>query len=127
MIDTLFTDDGVYEDVHDDRVYKGKEEIKKYLSTMFTYAPDTKIEWGKTYKSDNWAVAEWTWKDTQTGDIEGLIEATGKPFTIKGITVYEFKDGKIKRNTDYYNPGGFLYQLGIKFIFPSGKIIHLSE
>jgi steroid delta-isomerase-like uncharacterized protein len=127
MIDTLFTDDCVYEDVPDLQAYNGKQEVVQFLSDILAWAPDTRVVYEATYLGDDWATLEWVWSGTQTGDIEGLIEATGKPFSIRGSTILEFQDGKIKRNTDYYNSGRFLYQLGVKFVFPSGQVLELTE
>ena len=85
------------------------------------------VEPKEKFFGKDWAIVEWIWSGTQTGDIEGVIEATGKKFSIRGVSVLEFQDGLIKRHSDYYNAGRLLYQLGVKFVFPSGKIIEKED
>jgi hypothetical protein len=45
----------------------------------------------------------------------------------RGSSVVEFENGKIKRVSDYYNAASFMYQIGVKFEFPSGAVIGLTE
>ena len=46
------------------------------------------------------------------------MPASGNSFSIRGVTIYQFEDGMIKKSSDYYDAGGFLYQLGVGFEFP---------
>lgn len=126
-VDVIFTDDCVYEDVPSLEKYNGKDEVKASLKEDFASVPDFKLEITSSIVTDKNAVFEWVWSGTQTGDIEGLIKATGKTFSIRGISIWEIQNGKIKRNSDYYDAGGFLYQLGVRFVFPSGKILEKTD
>jgi steroid delta-isomerase-like uncharacterized protein len=123
MIDELFTENCIYEDVPDQMSYYGIDEVKSFLGELYEWSPDLKVEYTSTFYKDDWAAAEWIWSGTQTGEIKGLIEATGRQYSIRGTTIFQFKNGKIKRLSDYYNAGRFLYQLGVKFVFPSGDTI----
>lgn len=127
MIDDIYLDEAIFEDVPDLATYEGKDKIRKFMGELFGYSPDTKVETKATFLGKDWAIVEWIWSGTQTGDIEGVIEATGKRFSIRGASIFEFQDGKIKRQSDYYNAGRFLYQLGVKFVFPTGKILEKKE
>jgi steroid delta-isomerase-like uncharacterized protein len=127
MIDELFVDECVYEDVPDQTSYQGKDEVKGFLGELFEWSSDLKISYTNKYYGDDWAIVEWIWSGTQTGDIRGLIKSTGKEYSIRGTTIIELKRGKIKRLSDYYNSGRFLYQLGVKFVFPSGEILEMPE
>jgi len=50
---------------------------------------------------------------TQAGALRGLeIPATGKGFSIRGASVTELHNGKISRNTDYWNLATMMQQLG---------------
>jgi steroid delta-isomerase-like uncharacterized protein len=121
--DLIFTDDCIYEDVPSLEKYSGKEEVKASLQEDFTWCSDLKLELVSSFVTQDRAAVEWIWSGKQTGDISGLIKATGKTFSIRGTSIMEFKNGKIKRNSDYYDGGGFLYQLGVKLTFPSGKVM----
>jgi len=83
MIDDIYLDEAIFEDVPDLATYKGKEKIRKFMGELFIYSPDTNVEINATFLGKDWAVVEWIWSGTQTGDIEGVIEATGNKFSIR--------------------------------------------
>jgi steroid delta-isomerase-like uncharacterized protein len=121
QLDRLYLKDAVCEDVAEGAAYKGLAAIKQSVSEDFTWAPDVSVEAISILVTKNRGVLEWVWSGTQTGDISGLIEATGKKFSIRGVSVFEFENDRIKKQSDYYDAGTFLHQLGVKFIFPSTK------
>jgi hypothetical protein len=63
------------------------------------------------FGSDEWAAAEWLFSGTDTGGVAG--DPTGKRFEVWGATIFELAEGKVRRNTDYYNPNTVLAQLGL--------------
>jgi steroid delta-isomerase-like uncharacterized protein len=121
QLDVIYSVDAVYEDVPEGTAYEGIAAIKKSLSEDITYAPDVKVEIVLIMVSGERGVLEWIWSGTQTGDIPGLMPATGKKFSIRGVSLFEFENNKIKKQSDYYNAGTFLHQLGVKFVFPEPK------
>ena len=54
---------------------------------------------------------EWVWRGRQTKDLPGL-PATNKPFEVRGLTVVEFRNGLISRNSDYWDLATYLKQVG---------------
>jgi steroid delta-isomerase-like uncharacterized protein len=126
MVDEIFTDGCVFEDVAALEKYSGIDELKASLKEDFAWCSDLKMELTSSLVTEDGAAIEWIWSGRQTGDIEGLIDSTGKVFSIRGNSIMEFENGKIKRNSDYYDAGGFLYQLGVKFVFPSDKVVNRS-
>jgi steroid delta-isomerase-like uncharacterized protein len=112
---SLFTDDCVYEELGIDVIKRGKEEFRAFISRFFANFPDTHFEEKSSFISGNWYCSEWVWTGTHTSDIPGL-PATGKRFSIRGVSVGEFKEGKIKRHSDYYNKIDFLQQLGVRLM-----------
>lgn len=121
-IDLIFTDDCVYNDIPALTTYHGKDEVKGSLKEDFTWCSNLKLELISRLVTEEGAAIEWMWSGRQTGNIEGLIKATGKSFSIQGTSIMEFKNKKIKKNADYYDAGEFLHQLGVKLIFPTGEI-----
>ena len=111
-IASFFTDDCVYEDVAVGAVSRGKEELKAFASTTFAAFPDFKVEPTSRFVAGDWAGTEWIMRGTQTGDLLG-IPATGKSFSIRGASIRELHEGKIRRNADYWNMASFLQQLGL--------------
>jgi steroid delta-isomerase-like uncharacterized protein len=110
---SFFTDDCVYEELGIGVIKRGKEELRAFINDFFAHFPDTNFELKSSFISGNWYAAEWVWTGTHKGDMAGL-PATGKKFAIRGVSVGELKEGKIKRNSDYYNLMDFLKQVGIK-------------
>jgi steroid delta-isomerase-like uncharacterized protein len=110
---SFFTDDGVYEELGIGVIKRGKEELRAFIDNFFANFPDTNFELTSSFISGNWYCAEWVWTGAHKGNVAGL-PATGKRFSIRGVSVGELKEGKIKRNSDYYNLMDFLKQIGIK-------------
>jgi steroid delta-isomerase-like uncharacterized protein len=121
QLDLIYSKDAIFEDVADGATYDGLAEIKKSLHDDITFAPDVKVKIISILVVGNRGVLEWFWSGTQTGDIPGLMPATGKNFSIRGVTIFEFEGDRIKKQSDYYDAATFLYQLGVKFEFPSSK------
>jgi steroid delta-isomerase-like uncharacterized protein len=109
---SLFTDDCVYEDVPTGAVHHGKAELKGFADRVFAAFPDFKIELASGFIAGNWAGVEWTMSGTHKGDLPE-IPATGKPFSVRGSTICELREGKIKRDSDYWDMVAFLKQLGV--------------
>ena len=98
----LLTDDIVIEDVTFGVVMKGKDDIKKIYPTLFTAAPDFKLE-PKAWVTDDKSFAmEIVYSGTQKGDFPGL-PATGKRFSVRTCSFGEFENGKIKGRRDYWD------------------------
>ena len=116
MLLTLFTDDGVYEDVPLGIVSRGKAAVKAFAEAVFAAFPDFEIKLISGFTAGNWAGAEWTMSGTHLGDLASL-PATGKPFSVRGSTIFELQSGKIRRNSDYWDRVTWLKQLGA---MPSG-------
>lgn len=47
-------------------------------------------------------VAEWQLTHVFAENFDG-VDCTARPVRIKGISIYEFRDGLIARSTDYWN------------------------
>jgi steroid delta-isomerase-like uncharacterized protein len=112
-VDHIFTDDLVYEDVTADgfRV-TSKEEVKEIIATNLAAVPDMKDELTRFIQAGDWAAAEWVWSGTHTGDYPDF-PATGKSFFVRGVSILQFEDGKIKRDIMYWDVYDFLHQLEV--------------
>jgi steroid delta-isomerase-like uncharacterized protein len=109
---SLVTDDCVYEDVTMAVVNRGKAELKGFLDAIFGAIPDFQMELISGFTAGNWGGAEWTMAGTHKGDLPGL-PATGKKFSVRGSSICELREGKIKRNSDYWDMATFLKQIGV--------------
>jgi steroid delta-isomerase-like uncharacterized protein len=111
-IDSIFAEDGVYEDIAGNTVVNGRDNIKKLLKETTTAIPDFNIKLLKWFSSGNKVACQWIMKGTQTGNLGG-IPATGKSFSVRGASIAIIREGKIIRWTDYYDGYTFLKQLGV--------------
>jgi len=119
-IEALFTADGIYEDVPPQRTYRGAEEIQGFLTAIWAWAPDIEFNVTAVAVAGDRAVAEWVMTGTQTGPI-GAISASGNEFSVRGASVLEIEDGKITRNSDYYDLSSLLVQFGVRYAAPPPK------
>lgn len=107
----LFAEDGEYLSVPSGRVFRGPEGVAEYLGHMFSGAPDSRLEEVSRVREGDLVALEWVWTGTHAGDWPGL-PATGREFAVRGVTVLEIEDGRIRRAADYWNRGTLLEQLG---------------
>jgi len=107
-----FTDDAVYEDVPLGAVNRTPDEMRQFISAGWAAFPDLRFE--PTAAAINGAngVVEWTMLGTHRGDFPGL-PATGKTFTVRGVSVMELSGEKIRRVRDYWDFATVLRQLGV--------------
>ena len=112
MILSFFTEDCVYEDVALGRVNTGKQELEAFLRTTFVAIPDFHIEPKATFAAGPQAANEWVMSGTQRGSFPG-IPATNKRFSVRGASIMEMEEGKIRRNTDYWSLAALLQQVGV--------------
>lgn len=110
-VEEHFTEDAVYEDVAGGLVSRGWEEIKAMIAEVQRWSPDFHVEMTSVFVAGDRAVTEWRMTGTHQGDLEGL-PATGKGFSLRGVSLLQFEEGKVKRVTDYYDMSTFLRQLG---------------
>jgi len=110
----LFTDDVVFEDVTLGAVNHGRNALRDFATAVFAAFEDLKFELkSRVVASDGKSGAiEWTWRGRQTKDLPGL-PATNKPFEVRGATVVEFADGKISRDSDYWDLATYMKQVGL--------------
>ena len=108
---SFFAEDCVFEDVALGVFYRGKPELKAFVQANLEAIPDFKIEPKSVFATVDRLASEWIMTGTQTGDLPGF-PATGKSFSVPVASIMEIQNGKIHRNTDYWNLASFLQQVG---------------
>ena len=93
-------------------VIRGKQELQRYASDIFTAIPDVKKELKSFFCTGDQAVCEILETGTQTGAL-GRIPATGKSYSGKCAWILEIHGGKISRLASYYDALGYLKQIGL--------------
>jgi hypothetical protein len=88
------------------------------------FFPDIKMEFKTDFRSGDWAATEWTMTGTNKGNIAPIgnlpeVPATNKRMSFKGATIGQWRNNKIIRETDYYNPITMMQQLGLMPSMPT--------
>jgi steroid delta-isomerase-like uncharacterized protein len=114
---SFFAPDGVYEDVTNvgngwASPWEGRAAIREAVTDMYVGIPDLALETHSIRSSDGSAVLEWTMTGTHTGDWENA-PATGRSFSVRGVSVLELDDGAIRHQRDYWDGFRFSSQLGL--------------
>jgi len=108
----LFTDNVDSEDVTLALANHGSKALQDFAAATFGSFADIKFELkSRLVAADGERGAmEWVWRGRQTKDLPGL-PATNKPFEVRGATVVEFTNGKISRNSDYWDLATYMKQV----------------
>jgi steroid delta-isomerase-like uncharacterized protein len=111
VVDVL-TDDHVYEDVTFAVVCRGAAETRGFFEGAYSAFPDIHFTLTSAAADAERAALEWTMTGTHRGDLPGL-PATGKPFSVRGSTIFEIAAGKISAVRDYWDLATLLRQVGL--------------
>jgi steroid delta-isomerase-like uncharacterized protein len=109
----LFTDDCIYEDMAMRVVHEGKQALARFVSGVYGSMPDFEVVFRRRFATGRHGAGEWTVTATWRGPYEG-VDVTGKRVRFEGISFYEFRDGKIARNVDCWDPTVLMEQLGVR-------------
>ncbi len=89
----------------------GRKAIMERKGMGMAAIPDIKIAITNRVAHGNQVSAEWVATGTHTGDLPGM-PATGRPFTLRGLTVTIRQQGKIVREAIYYDLNDLKRQIG---------------
>jgi steroid delta-isomerase-like uncharacterized protein len=107
----LFTDDCIYEDVNLGMSWKGQSGLAEFMEMALGNTPDFKVEMKTCFAANGFGGTEHILSGTPQKDLNGK-PLSGKSFSVRGCSVYEFRDGLIYRNTDYWDMGTAMRQMG---------------
>jgi len=107
----LYADDCIVEDLPS-KICHGKQELEAYYKYLLTGYPDLNFEARSAFGTDEQIATEWIMSGTHTGNT-AKFKATGKKFSIRGVSIIEIQSGKIIRETDYWDMYSLLQQLGL--------------
>ena len=110
----LFTEDVHFEDVPLGVVTKGHAELRGFVTGMLGALADVRFEVTSRFvAADGTSGAlEWIFHGRQVKDVPGL-PATNTPFHVRGSSVVQFRDGKIARESDYWDLTTYMKQVGL--------------
>jgi steroid delta-isomerase-like uncharacterized protein len=113
QVASFMADDVDFEDVTMGVQLRGPKEVEAFAFDFGeSFSSDYRFTLVTELATDTTLAAEWTVSGTHDRGSPQL-PATGKPFTIRGVTIARLRDGKIAYNRDYWDMAGFLVEVGI--------------
>ena len=109
---SFFADDCVYEDVPSGGVTHSAKEFISFAKMVRVDFPDRKWEMTSAFSDGRKIASESIWSGTFTHSSDPKRTATGKFASIRCVSITEIRNGKICKNTDYYDGLSFSKQLG---------------
>ncbi len=108
-----YHENAIVEDSMYPHPFVGHEAIMQRKRAGFAAMPDLNIQVTRRIVHGDQLIVEWVATGTHQVDYPGL-PATGQMFSIPGVTVVVRKDGKIVRESLYYDMNEVQRQLGYK-------------
>jgi steroid delta-isomerase-like uncharacterized protein len=105
-----------YDEVATHRKLEGPEQVIEAWKGWATAFPDSKATFHSAHVAGNVVVIEITWTGTHTGPMatpDGEIPATGNSLEMRGVIVGEISDGKVAKQTQYFDMMTMMTQLGL--------------
>lgn len=106
-----YAENAIVEDSMHSKPFIGRAAIMERKNIITSAASDAKINITNRIVTGNQVTAEWVATGIHTGDLPGL-PASGRPFSIHGVTVVIRHEGKIVREALYYDVHQLYRQLG---------------
>ena len=116
--------DIVYEDVPNEHVFSGLEEVAGYIEHVHSWASDVRIEVRSIESNSKMAVGEWTMVARQDHPMGVRVQvATHRKIRLRGVTLIRASKGRITHATDYLDALTLMRQLGGHVDLPGGASI----
>jgi len=112
VTDELFAPNYAHHDSSTPDVGRGPESEKKRATLYRTAFPDLRLTIEDIIAEGETVTARWSCKGTHKGDLSG-IAPTGKQFTISGISIARFTNGKMVEGWVNWDALGLMQQLGV--------------
>ena len=92
---SLYADEFVFEDVPSNEMITTREELRIYFQQL-SQLPGVKFSDVSFFACEDKAAGEWSWS--------GVKPNSGTEYSVRGASIIELRDGKIERETIYYDP-----------------------
>jgi len=91
---------------------KGRDRIAEVYRNWLAAFPDVRFEANEVVAEGDRVAMFWTIAGTHTAEFAGF-PATGRPFQIRGATLYTMQNGQVVHERRVYDFTSFLMQLGV--------------
>ncbi|MGW7514496.1 ester cyclase [Streptomyces sp. NPDC054796] len=90
---------------------RGPRAARAALQMYCEVFPDLRVTVAEVLADGDKVICRWTFAGTQTGDLPD-VPATGRKFSVEGITVDRHEDGKLAESWSAWDALGFFTQIG---------------
>ena len=94
-------------------VLRGRDQVRRFFGELFAAMPDSEATVQRVVADDRHAAVEWRMAGTFSGGPFQGIEPNGRHVELRGLDLLEVEDGRILRNTAYYDGAAFARQVGM--------------
>ena len=91
----VYSNEFLFEDSSSKAHITDRKELREYFQQLFAL-PGVSFSDIRIFEAESFAALEWTWS--------GVKGDSGEPYRVKGASVIELREGKISRETIYYDP-----------------------
>ena len=105
--------DDVIEDITPVGILRGTGEVREFFRELFAAFPDFEFNVEQATSTAGTSAIQWRATGTFRGEPFQGVEPTGRRVEIRGCDCIEVEDGKITRNTAYYDGAAFARGLGM--------------
>ena len=112
VTEELFAPNYIHHDASTPDVGLGPDSEKKRAALYRTAFPDMRLTIEDIIAEGDSVTARWSCRGTHKGDLSG-IAPTGKQFTISGMTIARFANGKLAEGWVNWDALGMMQQLGV--------------
>ncbi len=112
VAEELFAPTYAHHDPSTPDVGRGPESERKRATLYRTAFPDLRLMIEDIIAEGDAVMARWSCRGTHKGDLSG-IAPTGKQFTISGVSIASFANGKMVEGWVNWDALGLMQQLGV--------------
>jgi steroid delta-isomerase-like uncharacterized protein len=94
-------------------VLRGPGEVRSFFADLFAALPDVETTVDRVVADERAVSVQWRMRGTFSGAPFQGIDPTGRWVELRGVDVVEVEDGKIVRNTAYYDGMTFAREIGM--------------
>lgn len=112
LAETLVTPDFERIELFSDEITRGPEGLRSAAAEWRGAFPDFSLTLNELIAEDDKAACRWTFTGTHKGELKGT-PATGRTVEVTGLSIVQFADGKIIKETVSTDLLGLMKQLGV--------------
>lgn len=100
--------------------FRGIDAVRGFFGELFAAMPDFEMTVERIVADESSAAVKWRAQATFSSAPFQGIQPTGRTVKLRGVDFFEVEDGRIRRNTVFYDGASFARQIGM--LPPEGSL-----